>query len=94
MVNDEQAEQVRTLYRLYLELGSVAGLAERLNAQGWRTRVRVSRKGNRSGGVPYSRGALFHLLKNRIYLGEIVHGDLSMPGRHPAIVDADLFDRV
>ena len=94
VVNEAEAEQVRTLYRLYLELGSVAALAQQLEAEGWLTRVRVSRKGNRSGGVPYSRGALFHLLKNRIYLGEIIHGELSMPGRHPAIVDPDLFEAV
>ena len=94
VVDEAEAEQVRTLYRLYLELGSVAALAQQLEAEGWLTRVRVSRKGNHSGGVPYSRGALFHLLKNRIYLGEIIHGELSMPGRHPAIVDPDLFEAV
>lgn len=94
VVNEAEAEQVRALYRLYLELGSVAALAQHLQAESWLTRVRISRKGNRSGGVPYSRGALFHLLKNRIYLGEIVHGDAAMPGRHPAIVDTDLFEAV
>lgn len=94
VVNEAEAEQVRALYRLYLELGSVAALAQHLQAEGWLTRVRISRKGNRSGGVPYSRGALFHLLKNRIYLGEIVHGDVAMPGRHPAIIDTDLFEAV
>jgi len=94
VVNEAEAEQVRSLYRLYLELESVAALAQQLQAEGWLTRVRISRKGNRSGGVPYSRGALFHLLKNRIYLGEIVHGDAAMPGRHPAIVDTDLFEAV
>ena len=94
VVNAVEAEQVRTLFRLYLELGSVALLAERLKSEGWLTRVRVSRKGTRSGGVPYGRGALFHLLKNRIYRGEIVHGDVYVPGRHAAIIDADLFDQV
>ncbi|MGN7099699.1 recombinase family protein [Brevundimonas diminuta] len=94
VVNEAEAEQVRALYRLYLELGSVAALAQHLQAEGWLTRMRISRKGNRSGGVPYSRGALFHLLKNRIYLGEIVHGDAAMPGRHPAIIDTDLFEAV
>ncbi len=94
VVNEAEAKQVRLLFRLYLELGSVAALAQQLQAEGWLTRVRISRKGNRSGGVRYSRGALFHLLKNRIYLGEIVHGDAAMPGRHPAIVDTDLFEAV
>ena len=94
VVNEAEAEQVRALYRLYLELGSVAALAQQLQAEGWLTRVRISRKGNRSGGVSYSRGALFHLLKNRIYIGEIVHGDAAMPGRHAAIIDPDLFEAV
>ena len=46
------------------------------------------------GGVFFSRGALFHLLKNRIYLGEIIHRDKVYPGLHPALVDRALFDTV
>ena len=94
VVNEGEAERVRELFRLYLELGSVSALVEHLEVQGWRTRERVSRKGVKSGGGAYSRGALFYLLKNRLYLGEIIHGDLRAPGRHPAIIDPDLFDRV
>lgn len=46
------------------------------------------------GGLPFSRGALVHLLKNRTYVGEIPHKDKSFPGAHPAIVERELFDRV
>lgn len=46
------------------------------------------------GGTAFSRGALFHLLRNRIYLGQIVHRDAVHEGEHEAIVDAELFEAV
>lgn len=94
VVNLADAERVRALFRLYLDLGTVAAVEQRVTADGWLTRERLSRRGVRSGGVPYSRGMLFHLLKNRIYIGEIVHGDASMPGLHAPIIDRPLFDQV
>lgn len=44
--------------------------------------------------MPYSRGVLFHILKNRVYLGEIVHGSDTSPGLPLPIIERDLFDRV
>lgn len=93
-VNAEDAERVKAIFALYLKLRTVAAVEKQLMAQGWRTRERLSRRGVRSGGVPYSRGMLFHLLKNRIYLGEIVHGKASTPGLHAPIIDQSIFDRV
>lgn len=46
------------------------------------------------GGTTFSRGALFHLLRNRIYLGQIVHRGAVHDGEHDAIVDAELFEAV
>ena len=46
------------------------------------------------GGRPFNRGALFYLLRNRTYLGMIVHRDKVHPGMHPAIVDPELFEAV
>ncbi len=40
------------------------------------------------------RGALYQMLQNRIYRGEIAHKGSAYPGQHPAIVDQDLWDRV
>ena len=94
VINPADADRVRAIYELYLELGSVSAIEEKLETDGWRTRERVSRRGVRSGGVPYSRGMLFHLLKNRVYLGEIVHGSVSAPGLHSPILDLELFERV
>jgi hypothetical protein len=83
---------VRDIFRRYVELRSVHALAEELERRGVVSRRRTSAAGNVTGGVPFSRGALFHLLRNRIYLGDIVHRGKPYPGLHAAIVDADLFE--
>jgi hypothetical protein len=65
-----------------------------LKTQGIRSKETISARGNKSGGQPLCRGALFHLLRNRTYLGEIPHKDLSYPGLHDAIIDPELFNAV
>ncbi|MGZ9099608.1 MAG: recombinase family protein [Brevundimonas sp.] len=92
--NEPEALQVRSIFNLYLELRSVSALEGRLAAEGARSKVWVSARGTISGGVAFSRGALFHMLRNRVYLGEIVHGEASVAGCHPPIVDPDMFARV
>ena len=93
-VNQEEAEIVRTIFGAYVDLGSVHALQRWLGDRGIRSKRRVTRAGRLSGGGPFSRGALFHLLRNRIYLGMIVHKGRVHPGRHQAIIDADLFEAV
>lgn len=62
--------------------------------RGIRSKRRTTRNGRIVGGLPFSRGALFHLLRNRTFLGQIVHKDTVYPGRHEPIVDAALFEAV
>ena len=59
-----------------------------------RSKKRISRTGRASGGAVYSRGALYGMLQNRIYLGEITHKGSSYPGQHAAIIDQDLWAKV
>lgn len=94
VVNEAEAVAVRSIFQTYLDLGSVHALQRRLSGLGIRSKKRTTRKGKTIGGQPFSRGALFHLLRNRTYLGLIVHKDKAYPGLHPAIVDAALFDAV
>src|SRR5690242_12450511 len=70
-VNPAEARRVRGFYERYLALGCVSKLRAKLIAQGIVSKRRLSRRGVASGGVAYSRGALYELLKNRLYLGEI-----------------------
>ena len=93
-VNEAQAETVRLIFRRYLELGSVHLLKQWLNAEDIRSKRWVTRKGRVLGDQPFNRGALFHLLRNRTYVGEVPHHDRSYLGLHPGIVEPALFDQV
>jgi DNA invertase Pin-like site-specific DNA recombinase len=90
VVNPAEAETVRRIFALYLEVAAVEELKRRLAAEG--LRPKASQGGN--AAAVFSRGALYHLLKNRTYLGEIPHRDKSHPGAHAAIVERDVFDAV
>ncbi len=94
VVNDAEAATVRSIFEAYLDLGSVHALQRRLESEGIRSKQRTTREGKVLGGLPLNRGALFYLLRNRIYLGLIPHKDKTHPGLHPPIVDAALFDAV
>jgi site-specific DNA recombinase len=91
VVNEAEAAQVRLIFQRYLELGCGSTLAIWLAQNGIRSKLHVTRRGRTTGGAPFSRGALFYLLKNRTYLGEIPHKERTYPGAHPAIVDAETF---
>ena len=92
--NEAEAQTVREIFRRYLQLGSVHTLCAELERGGVFSKRFVSATGRVFGGVPLSRGALFHLLQNRHYLGEITHKGQTHPGLHAPIVEARLFARV
>ena len=88
VVNAAEAEAVRTIYRDYLALRSVPALIARLGERGIISKRRTDRFGHVSGGAAYSRGALYHLLRNPTYIGKVRHKDEVHDGQHPAIVDS------
>jgi site-specific DNA recombinase len=69
-------------------------LQEDLEQRGVRSKQRVLGSGRVLGGSTFRRGALYHLLRNRVYLGEVVHQGVSYPGEHEAIVDEELWTAV
>ena len=85
---------MRGIFRRYAELGSVRLVKEDLDARGIKSKSWTSASGRLIGGKSFSRGALYLMLKNRTYLGEIVHKEQSHPGEHLAIVDQALWDAV
>jgi DNA invertase Pin-like site-specific DNA recombinase len=93
-LNEVEAGQVKHIYARYLELGSVHQLQQELSREGIVSKRRTTAQGKVVGGLVFSRGALFHMLRSRLYLGEIPHKDRSYPAEHPAIVSAELFDAV
>ena len=94
VINPAEAVTVRHIFDRYLKLRSVRLLKEELTHEGIVSKIRLSCKGIKSGGQPFSRGALYELLANPIYLGEIRHGKVRHPGRHQAIVDRKLWECV
>jgi site-specific DNA recombinase len=94
VINPAEANTVRQIYRRYLELGCVRQLSKELDKQGIVSKVRVSKQGIKSGGCRFSRGALYELLANPIYIGEIRHKQERHPGQHEAILPRELWERV
>ncbi|MEQ1878233.1 MAG: recombinase family protein [Bdellovibrionia bacterium] len=94
LVNANEAECVREIYARYLELKSVTELAVDLKARGVCSKSWISRKGVRHDGGIFSRGALYKVLRNRLYVGEVAHRGRVFPGQHEGIVSRDLWDRV
>jgi len=94
IVVDSEAEIVRFIFRRYAELGSVRLLNDELDARNIQSKLRTSASGRILGGKPFARGALYLMLQNRIYRGEIVHREQSYLGEHEPIIDPPLWDAV
>ena len=93
IVNEPEADTVRLIFQLYLEKGSVLVLEAELRKRAIFSKRRVNRAGKQTGGKPFTRGALYVLLRNPLYVGRIRHHDQSYPGQQSAIVDDDTFTR-
>src|SRR5205085_1444519 len=91
---DSEAEIVRAILWRYAEVSSVLLVKEELHARGIKSKSSTSASGRPIGGKPFSRGALYLMLQNRTYLGEIVHKGQSHPGDHAPIIDQPLWDAV
>ena len=92
-VNEAEAERVRTIFRSYLKLGSLNLLMADLRKRGIVTKVRTLKTGETVGGIPFTRGPLAHLLRNRFYIGEVAFKGEVLPGEQTAIVDRRLVRR-
>jgi DNA invertase Pin-like site-specific DNA recombinase len=92
VIDPDEAATVRSIFSRYLDLGSVHLLKDELAAQGIRSRP--STRTAPEADPPFSRGALYYLLSNRIYVGEIVHKDASYPGQHEPIIERAVFEQV
>jgi site-specific DNA recombinase len=93
-VNNADAETVRLLFRLYLETKSVRTLKVEADRLGIITKERATTNTRSKGGKPFTRGHLYRLLSNRIYLGQIEHRKSFYEGQHDAIVDQSLWEQV
>jgi DNA invertase Pin-like site-specific DNA recombinase len=95
VINAAKAATVTRIFQLYLALGSVRLLQKQLAAAGVRSKLRSAVANARMrGGQMLARGALYLMLQNRLYRGEVAHQGNIYPGEHAAIVDQALWEAV
>ncbi len=92
-INRREAETVRWLFDSYLELGSVHRLREAAEQHGIRSKTRTYRSGKNLGGTPLTRGHLYAILSNPVYIGKVRHKDQINDGQHEAIIVAAAYDK-
>jgi site-specific DNA recombinase len=94
LVNQEEAQRVREIFALYLELGSLIPVVEELDRRGWRMKSWTTREGRLAGGKPIPKNSLYNLLTNMIYVGKVEYGGQVYQGEHERIVDDQTWNRV
>jgi site-specific DNA recombinase len=94
VVLPDEAEVVRTIFKAYDKLGSLDKVMAALREQGMTTKRKTLKTGRTIGGIPFNRGPLAYLLRNRFYIGEVVYKGEILKGEQEPILDRSLFDRV
>lgn len=94
VVNEREANLVCEIFSLYAQNGSAATIVRQLQIEGRKTKEWVTQGGNLREGRTIDQQYLFTLLRNRIYIGEMVHKGVAYPGQHRPIVDRQLWDEV
>jgi site-specific DNA recombinase len=94
IVNPEEAEQVRTLFGLYLEFGSLLPVLQEAQRRGLLTKRWTTEDGKVRGGQRIAKGTMHGILTNAIYTGMVDHKGSLYPGEHERIIDQNTWDRV
>ena len=94
VINETEAETVRTVYRLYLDHGNVRRVKDEVDRLGLTTKVHKTVDGRMRGGRPLSRGHIYKLIGNPIYAGRIAHKGATFEGQHAAIIDVETWEAV
>ena len=84
VVHNEDAQKVRMIFDKYLDLKSVPKLMHYLKENEIKTRTDKN----------FSKGQLYHLLANKVYIGKIIHKDKVYDGEHEAIISEEIFEEV
>ena len=94
VVNAAEADRVREIFRLYLDLGSLMPVVQELDRRGWHMKRWTTRGGHERGGAPFNKGTLHNLLTNAIYTGHVKFEGKLHDGEHERIIDDETFNRV
>jgi site-specific DNA recombinase len=92
VVLEREAAIVRRIFDRFAKCGSALTVARELNAAGEVTKRRQCADGTR-GGKPWTKGAVYKILANKIYIGQAMHRGITYVGEHAAIVDQRAWDK-
>src|SRR5713101_2959290 len=93
-INEDEAKTVRTIFELFLKLKNVREVQAELARLKLTTKPYPISTGKILGGLPFSRGHIYRILSNPLYIGEIAHKDIRHAGQHPRIIDQEIWDAV
>jgi site-specific DNA recombinase len=93
VVNEEEAQRVRSIFNLYLEHEGLLPVVKELARRGWRNKLRTTKKGQQRGGKLFTKTNLHHLLTNVSYIGKVKHKADTHEGEHAAILDASTWQK-
>lgn len=91
VIDTEAADKVRGIFSRYLEVKSVPVLVDELNGESGINRDSLS---SQQGRLSFTRGKLYHLLSNVVYISKSRHKDRIYDGEHEPIIDEERFAAV
>ncbi|MEP1206466.1 MAG: recombinase family protein [Rhizobiaceae bacterium] len=94
LIQDDEAQTIKGLFKLYVEHRNVRLVKQRADLMGYKTRRKIDRSGTAKGGQPLSRGHIYAILSNPVYRGKIQQKDQIHPGEHEAIIEEDVWVQV
>ncbi|MFN0019604.1 MAG: recombinase family protein, partial [Pirellulaceae bacterium] len=94
VVNAREAAQVRQIFAAYLNCGSLIPTIAELDRLGLSTKRWTTKAGKIRGGRLFDKNSLYHLLTNRVFIGQIQYRDEIYPAEHPGIIEPDVFQKV
>ncbi len=92
VVNEKEAEQVRTIFRRFVELGSILKVVQEVRVRGWCNKTWTTKAGTVRPGKLHDKSSIHGMLHCRTYRGELKHRGEYVESTHPAIIDKALWD--
>src|SRR4051794_36290270 len=93
VVNEGEAAEVREVFSLLLERGSVIEVVEELSRRGRKTKEWTSRRGRPHAGHAFSKEAVMTIVRNRTYAGQVHYREQTYEGEQAAIIDLGMWER-
>jgi DNA invertase Pin-like site-specific DNA recombinase len=94
VINEAEAAVVRRLFTDYLRVGSTTMFVQQLRHEGVTSKTWTSQSGKDRVGQLLDKGALYKILNNPLYVGDIRHKGVCFPGEHEAIVTRGQWEAV